>query len=174
MATRQVLADLVAGFAQQSGTQAAIESVGGVDAAKRVAAGEAFDVVILASDAIDKLMAAGHLVPGSKVDWVHSGVAVAVPAGAPLAWSGARGAGRKWMAKTLSSFAIFIANPWPAFAYWHPRTHNGQKLGAQKSVDKRIQLNTIALNYCVRSRCLPLPPRWSPFPPGYRATSTCG
>lgn len=84
MATRQVLADLVAGFAQQSGTQAAIESVGGVDAAKRVAAGEAFDVVILASDAIDKLMAAGHLVPGSKVDWVHSGVAVAVPAGAPL------------------------------------------------------------------------------------------
>ena len=34
MATRQVLADLVAGFAQQSGTQAAIESVGGVDAAK--------------------------------------------------------------------------------------------------------------------------------------------
>src|SRR3989344_1898 len=84
MATRQVLADLGAGFAQQSGTQAAIESVGGVDAAKRVAAGEAFDVVILASDAIDKLLAAGHLLPGSKVDWVHSGVAVAVPAGAPL------------------------------------------------------------------------------------------
>ena len=66
MATRQVLADLGAGFAQQSGTQAAIESVGGVDAAKRVAAGEAFDVVILASDAIDKLLAAGHLLPGSK------------------------------------------------------------------------------------------------------------
>ncbi len=84
MATRQVLADLVAGYAQQSGTQAAIESVGGVDADKRVAAGEAFDVVILASDAIDKLLAAGHLVLGSKVDWVHSGVAVAVPAGAPL------------------------------------------------------------------------------------------
>ena len=84
MATRQVLVDLGAGFAQQSGTQAAIESVGGVDAAKRVAAGEAFDVVILASDAIDKLLAAGHLLPGSKVDWVHSGVAVAVPAGAPL------------------------------------------------------------------------------------------
>lgn len=84
MATRQVLADLVAAFTQQSGTGAAIESVGGVDAARRVAAGEAFDVVILASDAIDKLMAAGHLLPGSKVDWVHSGVAVAVPAGAPL------------------------------------------------------------------------------------------
>ena len=84
MATRQVLAELVAGFAQQSGQSAAIESVGGVDAAKRVQAGEAFDLVILATDAIDKLMAAGHLLPASKVDWVHSGVAVAVRAGAPL------------------------------------------------------------------------------------------
>lgn len=83
MATRQVLAELVQGYAQQGGGEVAIESVGGVDAAKRVQAGEAFDVVILASDAIDKLMAAGHLLPGSKVDWVHSGVAVAVPAGAP-------------------------------------------------------------------------------------------
>jgi molybdate transport system substrate-binding protein len=60
-----------------------MESVGGVDAAKRVQAGEVFDVVVLASDAIDKLIAAGHLQAGSKVDLVHSGVAVAVRAGAP-------------------------------------------------------------------------------------------
>lgn len=84
MATRQVLAELVAGFMRQSGVEAAIESVGGVDAARRVQAGEAFDVVVLASDAIDKLLASGHLLPGSKVDWVRSGVAVAVPAGALL------------------------------------------------------------------------------------------
>eukprot|EP01041_Mallomonas_annulata_P018935 gene18935-38074_t len=84
MATRQVLAELVAGFEVNNPVKVAIESVGGVDAARRVQAGEAFDVVILASDAIDKLLAAGHLLPGSKVDWVHSGVAVAVPAGAPL------------------------------------------------------------------------------------------
>lgn len=82
MATRQVLADLVAAFAQRTGATAAIESVGGVDAARRVMAGEAFDVVILASDAIDKLLAAGRVVAGSKVDLVHSGVAVAVRAGA--------------------------------------------------------------------------------------------
>jgi len=80
MATRQVLAELTAGFTRP----VTIESVGGVDAAKRVQAGEAFDVVILASDAIDKLLASGHLLPGSKVDWVRSGVAVAVRAGAPL------------------------------------------------------------------------------------------
>ena len=84
MATRQVLAELTAGFEQATGHRAAIEAVGGVDAAKRVQAGEAFDVVVLASDAIDKLLASGHLLPGSKVDWVRSGVAVAVRAGAPL------------------------------------------------------------------------------------------
>ncbi len=82
MATRQLLAELVAGFQQRSGLQVAIESVGGVDAARRVQAGEAFDVVVLASDAIDKLMAAGCLEPGSKVDLVLSGTSVAVRAGA--------------------------------------------------------------------------------------------
>lgn len=83
MATRQVLADLVAAFEQRSGGSVAIESVGGVDAAKRVQAGEAFDVVVLASDAIDKLIAAGRIEAGSKTDLVRSGVAVAVKAGAP-------------------------------------------------------------------------------------------
>lgn len=84
MATRQVLAELTAGFEQASGHRATIEAVGGVDAARRVMAGEAFDVVVLAADAIAKLLAAGCIVPGSVVDLVHSGVAVAVRAGAPL------------------------------------------------------------------------------------------
>lgn len=84
MATRQVLAELAAAYTQHTGVAVAIESVGGVDAAKRVQASEAFDVVLLASDAIDKLAAAGHLLPGSRVDLVRSPVAVAVPAGAPV------------------------------------------------------------------------------------------
>lgn len=83
MATRQLLAELTRAWQARSGQAVAIESVGGVDAAKRVQAGEAFDVVVLASDAIDKLMAAGCLEPGSKVDLVRSGTSVAVPAGAP-------------------------------------------------------------------------------------------
>jgi len=82
MATRQLLAELVADYEKQANIEIAIESVGGVDAAKRVQAGEAFDVVILASDAIDKLIAAGHIDPTSKVNLVNSGVAVAVKAGA--------------------------------------------------------------------------------------------
>jgi molybdate transport system substrate-binding protein len=83
MATRLVLAELTAAYTARSGQAVAIESVGGVDAAKRVAAGEAFDVVILASDAIDKLIAAGHLLPG-RVDLVRSGVAACVRAGSPV------------------------------------------------------------------------------------------
>lgn len=82
MATRQVLTELVTAFEARTGQRVQIASVGGVDASRRVQAGEAFDVVILASDAIDKLLTAGHLVAGSKVDLVHSGVAVAVHAGA--------------------------------------------------------------------------------------------
>lgn len=84
MATRQVLAGLTQAFEQQSGHKVQIESVGGVDAAKRVQAGEAFDVVILASDAIDRLITSGHIYPGSRVDLMRSGVAVAVRAGAAL------------------------------------------------------------------------------------------
>jgi molybdate transport system substrate-binding protein len=82
MATRQVLADLVTAFRASGATGVAVESVGGVDAARRVQAGEAFDVVFLASDAIDKLVAGGHVLAGSRVDIVRSGVAVAVKSGA--------------------------------------------------------------------------------------------
>jgi molybdate transport system substrate-binding protein len=83
MATRALLAELAADYRCRQGVEVAIESVGGVDAAKRVQAGEAFDVVVLAADAIDKLIAGGHARAGSKVDLVHSAVAVAVKAGTP-------------------------------------------------------------------------------------------
>jgi len=83
MATRLLLAELSTDFERRAGTRVAIESVGGVDAARRVQAGEPFDVVVLAADAIDKLVAAGRVTAGSKVDLAHSGVAVAVRAGAP-------------------------------------------------------------------------------------------
>ncbi len=84
MATKALLTDLARLFEAQSPEfSVQIESVGGVDAAKRVQAGEAFDCVVLARNAIDTLMQGGKLVPGSRVDLVHSSVAVAVPAGAP-------------------------------------------------------------------------------------------
>ena len=83
MATRRLLADLVAAFAATSpDSEVLVESVGGVDAAKRIAAGEAFDGVVLASGAIDTLSAQGHVVAGSRVDLVRSPMAAAIPAGA--------------------------------------------------------------------------------------------
>jgi molybdate transport system substrate-binding protein len=83
MATRQVLSDLIAPYQQASEQSIACESVGGVDAAKRVQAGEAFDVVVLAANAIEQLIGAGKIVAGSRVDLVRSGVSIAVKAGAP-------------------------------------------------------------------------------------------
>jgi molybdate transport system substrate-binding protein len=82
MATRLLLAELCHAHAQKTGLETEMTSVGGVDAAKRVAAGESFDLVVLASDAIDRLMTEGHLRGGSRVDLVRSGVSVAVPQGA--------------------------------------------------------------------------------------------
>jgi molybdate transport system substrate-binding protein len=82
MATRQVLGELAAACEQRAACAVQIESVGGVDAARRVQAGEPFDLVVLASDAIDKLVAGGAVAAGSKVDLVRSPVAVAVRAGA--------------------------------------------------------------------------------------------
>lgn len=83
MATRLVLAELGEAYRARSDVAVGFESVGGVDAARRVQAGEAFDLVVLAADAIDKLIASGHVVAGSRADLVRSAVAVAVKRGAP-------------------------------------------------------------------------------------------
>ena len=82
MATKQILAELAKKFENKSSFTVSIESVGGVDAAKRVLAGEAFDAVILASNAIDQLIASGKIV-GKRFDLMKSGVAVVVKSGAP-------------------------------------------------------------------------------------------
>jgi molybdate transport system substrate-binding protein len=82
MATKALLGELVLAHQAQSGVVVQVESVGGVDAAKRVQAGEVFDMVLLASDAIERLIASGHVMHDSRSDWVRSPVAVAVQAGA--------------------------------------------------------------------------------------------
>jgi molybdate transport system substrate-binding protein len=85
MATKALLADLVNSFSQQHpDILMQVTSVGGVDAARRVQAGESFDIVALASDAIEQLAAGGFVVANTRVDMVRSAVAVAVPAGAPV------------------------------------------------------------------------------------------
>ena len=77
MATKALLGDLVQAYQALSGIELDIESVGGVVAADRVKANEPFDLVMLASGALDKLIAQ-NLVKG-KVVLAYSDVAVAVP-----------------------------------------------------------------------------------------------
>src|SRR6185436_6586177 len=60
-----------------------LESVGGLDAAKRVRAGEPLDVVILAREVIDDLIGAARIVEGSRVDVAVSAIGVAVRSGTP-------------------------------------------------------------------------------------------
>ena len=93
MATKALRTELLAEFQRlHPGRAVALESVGGVDAARRVAAGEALDAVVLGSDAIDQLIASGHVRAGSRVDIVRSGVAIAVRAGAPRPDTGSEAA----------------------------------------------------------------------------------
>ncbi len=82
MATRELLTELIARHTSDCNQSVMAEATGGVDAAKRVQAGEVLDIVVLAAAVIDKLIADGKLVPGSRVDLVKSGIAIAVPAGA--------------------------------------------------------------------------------------------
>jgi molybdate transport system substrate-binding protein len=82
MATRQILAELANAYAASTAEKVAIESVGGVDAAKRIRAGEAFDFAVLASDALGELERDGCIVPGSILGFAQSPMAMAIRAGA--------------------------------------------------------------------------------------------
>jgi molybdate transport system substrate-binding protein len=84
MATRELLEALVARYAAETGREVRARAAGGVDVAKRVRAGEAFDVVVLARAAIDSLTADGFLGADTVVDLVRSGIAAAVAANTPL------------------------------------------------------------------------------------------
>ena len=78
MATRHILAELAARYQETTWQAVAFTSTGGVDAARRVRAGEPIDIVILASDAMAQLEAEGHVTVGSRADFARSGMAVAV------------------------------------------------------------------------------------------------
>jgi molybdate transport system substrate-binding protein len=80
MATRAVLRELADLCQAATGHSVTTDAAGGVDVAKRVRAGDAPDIVVLASDVVSALIDEGHLRAG-RVDLVKSGVAVAVRAG---------------------------------------------------------------------------------------------
>jgi molybdate transport system substrate-binding protein len=83
MATRVILGDLARRYEEAAGVPVDIKSMGGVDAAKLVRAGEVTDIVVLASGVMAQLEAEGHILPGSIRAFARSGMAIAVRAGGP-------------------------------------------------------------------------------------------
>lgn len=81
-ATGPLLAELAREYEAAHGVAVKMESVGGVDAARRVADGEAFDVVVLDAAQIGKLAAAGRVLADSVRPMVRSQVMAAARGGA--------------------------------------------------------------------------------------------
>ncbi len=82
MATRALLADLAAAARDAGLPSVEVESVGGVDAEARVAAGEQLDLVFLASGALARLAVGGHVDEATVTPIALSQTAVAVPSDA--------------------------------------------------------------------------------------------
>jgi molybdate transport system substrate-binding protein len=82
-ATEQSHRDLLPAFEKATGNTVKIVYTGTLDVKKRIAAGEQFDVLIMAGTDLDGFLADGTLAPGSRVDLAKSGVGVGVKTGAP-------------------------------------------------------------------------------------------
>jgi molybdate transport system substrate-binding protein len=82
-ATEQSYRELVPQFEKASGHKVTTIFTGTLDADKRLAAGERYDLLIMSSPSIDQHIKDGKLAARSRIDLAKSGVAVAVPRGAP-------------------------------------------------------------------------------------------
>jgi molybdate transport system substrate-binding protein len=82
-AVRQVVDALVPDFERQTGNKVTVENGTAGELTKRIAAGEAFDVLVITPSVVDDLIASGKLAPGSRVMLASVGVGVVVKEGAP-------------------------------------------------------------------------------------------
>ena len=83
-AVKSAVLDLIPAFEQTSGHKIIATWAGTEAIAKRISGGEVADVVLIAAPNVDKLIAEGRLVAGSRADVVKSGIGVAVRAGLPM------------------------------------------------------------------------------------------
>src|SRR5262245_63831327 len=81
-ATEEVYRELVPQFEQASGHKVTTVFTGTLDANKRLAAGESYDLLIMSAPSIDEHIKSGKVAAGSRVDLAKSGVGVGVKAGA--------------------------------------------------------------------------------------------
>jgi molybdate transport system substrate-binding protein len=81
-ATKEACLDLIPAFERSSGHKVVATWAGTVDIKKHMAAGDVYDVVIVAAPEVEAFTAQGKIVEGSRVDLMKSSVGVAVRAGA--------------------------------------------------------------------------------------------
>ena len=82
-ATEEAYRELLPQFEKATGHKVATVFTGTLDAQKRLADGESYDMIIMSSPSIDAQIKIGKVVAGSRVDIAKSGVGVGVPKGAP-------------------------------------------------------------------------------------------
>jgi molybdate transport system substrate-binding protein len=82
-AVREAVVDLVPAFEKATGHKVTTIWAGTEAITKRISGGEVVDIVLVAAPNIDKLIAEGKLVAGSRADVAKSGIGVAVRAGLP-------------------------------------------------------------------------------------------
>jgi molybdate transport system substrate-binding protein len=82
-ATEEAYRELVPQFEKASGHKVTTVFTGTLDANKRLAAGEVYDLLIMSAPSIEEHIKGGKVAPGSRVDLAKSGVGVGVKAGAP-------------------------------------------------------------------------------------------
>jgi molybdate transport system substrate-binding protein len=81
-ATQEAYLELVAQFEKASGHKVTTVFTGTLNVQKRLADGEAYDLIIMAGPAIDDQIKLGKAVAGSRVDFAKSGTGLAVRKGA--------------------------------------------------------------------------------------------
>jgi molybdate transport system substrate-binding protein len=81
--TAEAYRELVPRFEQASGHRVVTVFTGTIDAEKRLAAGESYDLVIISAPSIDDQIKSGRIAAGSRVDIARSGIGAGVKAGAP-------------------------------------------------------------------------------------------
>ena len=82
-ATKEAYTELFPQFEKASGHKIVITWAGTNDIKKKIAAGEVYDLIVIASPEMDAFIKDGKVVAGSKADLVKSAVGVGVKAGAP-------------------------------------------------------------------------------------------
>src|SRR5947207_6357632 len=150
-ATQEAYLELVAQFQKATGHKVATVFTGTLNVQKRLADGEAYDLIIMAGPAIDEQIKLGKAAAGSRVDFAKSGTGVAVRKGAAKPDIGSAGA----LKKTLLAAKSIGYSTGPSGVYMHSVC---EKLGIAGEVRGKLKQTPpgVLVGTLVASRCAAL------------------